>query len=67
MKERDLGDGIIDATNLNADTLKTFLHTKRPLRFDWENKWLSGDQYAHMLNNIDTYGEYFGMPKFAEK
>ena len=60
-------DGVVDATNLNADTLRLLLQTNRPLRFDWENRWLSGDQYAHMLNNIDVYQEYFNMPKLAEK
>ena len=36
-------DGVVDATNLNADSLRMYLQTNRPLRFDWENKWLSGD------------------------
>ena len=39
----------------------------KPLRFDWENKWLRGDQYAHMLRNIDTYCSTFGMLKMGEK
>ena len=43
------------------------LTTEKPLRFDWENKWLRGDQYAHMLNHIDGYRAAFGMHKMAEK
>lgn len=39
----------------------------KPLRFDWENKWLRGDQYAHMLNNIDMYCRVFSMQKLGEK
>lgn len=54
--------------NIDEDRLKVHLNTSRPLRFDWENKWLRGDQYAHMLNNIDGYCKVFtGMEKLAEK
>ena len=61
------GATYIDAMNVSEETLRELLKTNRPLRFDWENKWLRGDQYAHMLNNIDAYGQAFGMPKLAEK
>ena len=47
--------------------MRELLKLNRPLRFDWENKWLRGDQYAHMLNNIDMYKESFGMHKMGEK
>ena len=57
----------VDCVNISEERLKGLLVTNRPLRFDWENKWLRGDQYAHMLNNIDDYGQAFGMPKLAEK
>lgn len=43
------------------------LTMQRPLRFDWENKWLRGDQYAHMLNNIELYSRAFGMQRLGEK
>ena len=58
---------IIDAINVSDERLKELLQTTRPLRFDWENKWLRGDQYAHMLNNIDIYRDAFNMHKMAEK
>ena len=57
----------IDATNVSEETLKQLLKTDKALRFDWENKWLRGDQYAHMLNHLEEYGRHFGMPKLAEK
>ncbi len=59
--------GWIDATNVSEETLKQLLKMGKALRFDWENKWLRGDQYAHTLTHIDEYGEHFGMPKLAEK
>ena len=43
----------LDAVNVSEETLRELLKTDKPLRFDWENKWLRGDQYAHMLNKID--------------
>ena len=56
-----------DARALPDDQLRSLLTGPKPLRFDWENKWLRGDQYAHMLNNIDAYCRAFGMEKHAEK
>ena len=54
--------------NIDEDILKVHLNSRTPLRFDWENKWLRGDQYAHMLNNIDAYCKVFpGQEKLAEK
>ena len=44
-----------DARTISDDQLRALLTSPKPLRFDWENKWLRGDQYAHMLNNIDSY------------
>ena len=53
---------------MTDDQLRELLKTNLPLRFDWENKWLRGDQYAHMLNNIDAYCKSFsGMAKLGEK
>lgn len=49
------------------DLLRQLLRGSVPLRFDWENKWLRGDQYAHMLNHIDAYKAVFGMQKLREK
>ena len=37
----------------NDEMIKQLMTAGRPLRFDWENKWLRGDQYAHMLTHID--------------
>jgi len=51
----DNSPGWIDAVNIAEESLRQHLTTTKPLRFDWENKWLRGDQYAHMLNNIDGY------------
>lgn len=39
----------------DEDAQRKLLKGNKPIRFDWENKWLRGDQYAHMLYNLDTY------------
>lgn len=58
----------IDVRNMeDDDLLKKLLVSKKPLRFDWENKWLRGDQYAHMLKHIDGYCTVFNMHKLGEK
>ena len=56
-----------DARAVPDDQLRMLLTGPKPLRFDWENKWLRGDQYAHMLNHIDAYCAAFGMEKLGEK
>ncbi len=52
----DTSQDWVDCVNIGDESLRDLLLTNRPLRFDWENKWLRGDQYAHMLNNIEAYG-----------
>lgn len=64
----DEGIQYYDSRNVTDDEiLKQLLRSSFPVRFDWENKWLRGDQYAHMLNNIDAYYAAFGMAKMREK
>lgn len=58
----------VDASQfLHDDQLRLRLKDSMPIRFDWENKWLRGDQYAHMLYNLDNYSKVFGMRKLGEK
>jgi hypothetical protein len=45
----------------DEDEMRKVLRGSKPIRFDWENKWLRGDQYAHMLYNLDNYSAVFGM------
>ena len=60
--------GCVDTRKLDNDQmLKQLFNAGKPLRFDWENKWLRGDQYAHILTHIDQYCQTFGFTKFAQK
>jgi len=39
----DMQAAWIDAVNITEERLKELLTMTKPLRFDWENKWLRGD------------------------
>lgn len=36
-------------------------------KFEWETRWLKGDEYHYMLTHIDLYSECFKMQKFSKK
>lgn len=36
-------------------------------KFEWESRWLKGEEYHHILKNIEKYSEYFAFPKFGKK
>jgi len=38
-----------------------------PIRFDWENRWLKGDEYAHILEHRHDYSEVFDLKTFSPK
>jgi hypothetical protein len=33
----------------------------KPILFDFQNMWLKGEQYAHILQNQDHYCKTFGV------
>lgn len=54
MSKQETPPGVLDTRHMaNEDMQKCLFSNGKPLRFDWENKWLRGDQYAHMLTHID--------------
>ena len=58
----------VSSTDLDDEhTLRLMLRDPKPIRFDWENKWLRGDQYAHMLFNMSAYAATFNMEVLKEK
>jgi hypothetical protein len=45
-----------------------------PIEFDWRNKWLKGinnthlgEEYSHMLRNIDRYCAKFNFARYPRK
>jgi len=39
----------------------------RPIYFDWENRWLKGEEYAHILERMDRYCDTFNLSRFEPK
>jgi len=37
------------------------------LKFDWENKWLKGEEYFYILANMEKYVQAFGLEIFSMK
>jgi len=57
----------LDGVNADEHTLQEMLKGDVPIKFDWANKWLKGDEYAHILAHIDEYSQAFGLEKLAPK
>lgn len=47
--------------------LQPSLLSQDPMHFDWENRWLKGHEYAHMLKNVERYSQKFGIQKYPPK
>ena len=45
----------VDATKAREQELDSFLKSDVPIKFDWENRWLKGEEYAHILQRIEKY------------
>jgi hypothetical protein len=45
--------GFIDGENSNEQTLQNLIKGDIPIKFDWQNRWLKGDEYAHILKRIE--------------
>ena len=43
------------------------IHSKHPIKFDWETRWLKGYQYAFILQNVDRYCQGLNIQKFNNK
>jgi hypothetical protein len=52
---------------LEENELQEAIKGNIPIKFDWGNKWLKGDEYSHILANMDTYCKVFNLPKFNPK
>jgi hypothetical protein len=42
----------------------TQLTYQQPIRYDWDNRWLRGEEYAHILQNMELYREVYGLKCF---
>lgn len=56
-----------NAVNTGEEELQNFLKQDIPIKFDWANRWLKGEEYAHILSRIDSYCKTFDLEKFSPK
>lgn len=57
----------VDAVKADEQTLQELLKGDLPIKFDWANKWLKGEEYAHILSRMDAYCKAFDFQKFHPK
>lgn len=61
--ELEIQEGI-DASDLEMEEL---LKSPNPIRFDTKNKWLKGEQYQHVLVNLNSYCKAFDLQRYEQK
>ena len=49
----------ISEKDFDEETLKTHIQKDVPIRFKWDERWLKGDEYAHIIVNMDKYIKAF--------
>lgn len=57
LKEYDMG------RQINTNVIKQ----SNTIQFDWDNKWLKGDEYYHILTNAELYIKIFNFGKYPMK
>ena len=51
----------------NRDQLEVLHVTKKIVKFDWENRWLKGEEYFYILANMENYAKNLSIEKFGVK
>lgn len=50
-----------EASKADEQTLKELIRGDKPIRFDWDNRWLRGEEYAHIITYMDAYCKTFSL------
>jgi hypothetical protein len=66
-KQQDDDIIIQEGTNCSDEEMSELLKSPHPVRFDTKNKWMKGEQYQHILVNLNQYCRAFGLHKFEQK
>ena len=64
------GDNITEYIRLddeNRDELERLYEKKKVVKFDWENRWLKGEEYFYILANMEEYMKQLNFVKFGVK
>lgn len=62
-------DGLEEFKNRGPDTGQNrgSMGESQAIRFDWDEKWLKGDEYYHILKNADLYAQVYNFMKYPPK
>ena|SRR3569833_1485862 len=63
----DLTEGRYATAGIDDPQVQEFLRKNIPIKFDWQNKWLKGEEYAHILHHMEEYCRVFSLQKFLPK
>lgn len=58
---------IQEGENATDVEMEEMLRSPAPIRFDTKGKWMKGEQYQHILVNLDNYCKTFDLEKFEQK
>jgi hypothetical protein len=52
----------------NRETImRPLFENRKVVKFDWENRWLKGEEYFYILANMENYMKYMSLEKFGVK
>lgn len=51
----------------NRDVMKQLYENEKIVKFDWENRWLKGEEYFYILANMENYIKQMGLERFGVK
>lgn len=51
----------------NRKLLQQLYENEKVIKFDWENRWLKGEEYFYILSNMDNYIKQMGLERFGVK
>lgn len=47
--------------------MRPLFEQRKVIKFDWENRWLKGEEYFYILANMENYMKYMALEKFGVK
>ena len=53
--------------SVEEEVIHCSITSTEPIRFEWEQRWLKGHEYAFMLQNVESYCRRFGLGKYPSK
>jgi hypothetical protein len=55
---------IQEGIDVSDQEMEELLKNPNPIRFDTKNKWMKGEQYQHVLVNLNAYCKAFDLQRY---